>query len=102
MGTLIKVATAETLTPGKAACCEVLGQRIAVFNVDGTIYAINDVCPHSGGPLSEGFVKNGAVACPWHGAEFSLATGMVQTPPARQGVRSYRVVVEGNDIKVEI
>ena len=102
MGTLIKVATAATLPPGKAACCEVRGQRIAVFNVEGTIYAINDVCPHSGGPLSEGHVRDGAVSCPWHGAAFSLATGMVQSPPARQGVRSYKVVIEGNDIKVEI
>ena len=102
MSTLFKVASTGTLTPGKATCAEVLGQRIAVFNVDGTVYAINDVCPHAGGPLSEGFVKGTTVACPWHGAEFDLGTGMVVTPPARQGVRCYKVVIEGNDIQVEI
>jgi|ERR1041385_4485921 nitrite reductase/ring-hydroxylating ferredoxin subunit len=102
MGTLVKVANADSFPPGHAACCEVLGQRIALFNVEGTFYAINDICPHSGGPLSEGFVKGTTVSCPWHGAAFNLTTGMVLLPPARQGVRSYKVVLEGNDVKVEI
>jgi nitrite reductase/ring-hydroxylating ferredoxin subunit len=102
MATLIKVANVNNLTPGKATVAEVQGMRIAVFNVDGAFYALDDECPHAGGPLSEGHVKECKVTCPWHEAEFDLKTGAVLTPPAFDGVKSYRVVVEGNDVRVEI
>ena len=47
---------------------EVAGNRIALFNVDGTCYAIADTCTHRGGPLSEGSLEGSTVTCPWHGA----------------------------------
>ena len=102
MAKLIKVAETKNLTPGKATAVEVEGNRIAVFNVDGTFYAIEDTCPHAGGPLSEGQVDGGKVVCPWHEAEFDLTTGEVLSPPAFEGVKSYKVVVEGNEVKVEL
>src|SRR5438046_6019832 len=102
MAKLVKVAETKNLTPGKATAVEVEGIRIAVFNVDGTCYAIEDTCPHAGGPLSEGQVKDCKVTCPWHEADFDLKTGAVLSPPAFEPVKSYRVVVEGNDVKVEL
>jgi nitrite reductase/ring-hydroxylating ferredoxin subunit len=102
MARLIKVAKADSLTPGKAAAAEVEGKRIAVFNVDGAFYALDDECPHAGGPLSEGRVKECKVTCPWHEAEFDLKTGAVLAAPAFEGVKSYKVVVDGNDVKVEV
>src|SRR5262245_12898825 len=102
MAKLIKVAETKDLSPGKAAAYDVEGNRIAVFNVNGSYYAIDDTCPHSGGPLCEGDVQESKVTCPWHGAEFDLKTGSVLCAPAFEGVRSYKVVVEGNDIKVEV
>jgi nitrite reductase/ring-hydroxylating ferredoxin subunit len=102
MTKLIKVAETKDLAPGQAGCFQVEGQNIAVFNVEGTYYAIDDTCPHSGGPLSQGEVQGDKVVCPWHGAEFNLQTGAVLCPPAFEGVKSYKVVVEGNDIKVEV
>ena len=102
MPKLIKVAQATELTPGKATAVEVEGNRLAVFNVEGTFYAIEDTCPHAGGPLSEGRIEGCKVVCPWHDAEFDLKTGDVLAPPAFDGVKSYNVVVEGNDVKVEI
>ena len=74
---------------------------IALFNVDGTYYAIDDECPHSGGPLSEGDVDGCEVECPWHGASFNLKDGSVQCPPADDGVKAYRVEVDGDDIRIE-
>jgi nitrite reductase/ring-hydroxylating ferredoxin subunit len=65
-------------------------------------YAIGDTCTHRGGPLSEGDVQGARVTCPWHGADFDLKTGAALGPPARKGVPSYKVVVEGDDIKVEV
>ncbi len=102
MARLIKVADAKQLPPGKATVVEFDGNRIAVFNVAGTFYAIDDTCPHAGGPLSEGQVDGGKVICPWHDAEFDLKTGDVLAPPAFEGVKSYKVVVEGDEVKVEL
>ncbi len=54
MAAYIKVANADDLQPGQAKLVEVGDQRVALFNVDGTCYAISDTCTHRGGPLSEG------------------------------------------------
>ena len=102
MANLVKIAEIKDLGPGQTGAFDVAGQRIAVFNVGGTLYAVEDTCPHAGGPLSEGQVEGSKVTCPWHGADFDLKTGAVLGPPAFEGVKSYKVVVEGNDIKVEI
>ena len=102
MARLVKVADTTHLPPGKSTAVEIDGNRIAVFNVGGIFYAIDDTCPHAGGPLSEGQVDGGKVVCPWHEAEFDLKTGDVLSPPAFEGVKSYKVVVEGNDVKVEL
>ena len=102
MANLIKIAETKDLPPGRAAAFEVEDQRIAVFNLDGACYGIEDACPHSGGPLSEGCVSGTSVSCPWHGADFDIKTGAVLSPPAFEGVKSYKIVVEGNDIKVKL
>jgi nitrite reductase/ring-hydroxylating ferredoxin subunit len=102
MSKLIKVAEAKDLPPGKGAAFQVEGQSIALFNVAGTFYAIDDTCPHSGGPLSEGKVEGEKVTCPWHEADFDLRTGKVLCGPAFEDIRSYKVIVEGNEIKVEV
>ena len=57
---------------------------------------------HRGGPLSEGEIEGEQVTCPWHGALFNIKTGEVLGPPARTGVASYSVRVEGTDIEVEV
>ncbi len=102
MGQLIKVAEANDVPPGTAKAVEAEGRRIALFNHGGGYYAIDDVCTHRGGPLSEGEVEGTVVTCPLHGATFDLTTGNVLGPPALEGVVSYRVQVDGNDIKVEL
>ena len=98
---LITVAKTSELAPGQAKCVQLKGQAVAVFNINGTYYAIEDTCTHVGGPLSEGEVEGAAVTCPWHGAQFDLKTGKVLGPPAATDVRSFRVQVEGDEIKLE-
>jgi len=102
MSKLVKVAILSDVPPGSCMAFEVEGLRIAVFNVGGAYYALDDTCTHAGAPLCEGEVKDGKVTCPWHGADFDLQTGAALTPPAFEGVRTYPVVVDGDDIKVEI
>ncbi len=102
MGQLIKVAEANDVPPGTTKAVEADGRRIALFNHDGGYYAIDDVCTHRRGPLSEGEVNGTEVTCPLHGATFDIATGSVLGPPASEAVASYKVQVDGNDIKVEL
>ena len=102
MAKLLKIANTKDVPPGQAAPFTIEGQKIALFNVDGTYYAVGDTCTHRGGPLSEGDVQGTTVTCPWHGADFYLKNGAVLGPPAQNAVPSYKVMVEGDDIKVEI
>ncbi len=100
MGGYVKVATVGDLSPGEAMRVEVNDEEVALFNVDGTYYAIGDVCTHAGGPLSDGELEGEEVECPWHGARYNVRTGEVLSPPAPKGVKSYSVKVEGDDILI--
>ena len=103
MGQFVKVGTTaefEDLEAGKLV--EAGGQSMAVFNLGGSYYAIENTCPHRGGPLAEGMLAGEEVICPWHGSRFNVKTGAVLTPPARQGVKGFAVRVTGNDVEVEI
>jgi len=102
MTQFIKVATTDELGDQQAKLVEVEGQKIALFRVDGTFYALRDACTHRGGPLSKGTVEGAEVTCPWHEAKFDIRTGAVLDPPAQQGVRSYPVRVTGADIEIEV
>ncbi len=101
MGQLIKVAETNEVPPGTAKSVAVEGRAVALFNIDGTYYAIGDTCTHRGGRLSEGAVEGKVGTCPWHGATYDVTTGNVLGPPASEGVAHYNVHVDGNDIKVE-
>ena len=98
----IGVADKKDLQSGTSICVEAAGHPIALFNVEGTFYAIADTCTHRGGPLSQGEVGTTTVTCPWHGAQFDLRTGNVLSPPAPDGVASYKVLAEEGGIKVQI
>jgi nitrite reductase/ring-hydroxylating ferredoxin subunit len=102
MATFVKVGKIDELPSGEGKLVEVNQKRIALFNVGGKYYAIDDVCPHRGGPLSEGEIEGEAVVCPWHGAIFELATGEVRRFPAAAGVTTYAVCLEGGEITVAV
>ncbi len=102
MADFVKVAKAGDVSPGKGMMVEVNGKKIALFNVEGSFYAIDDTCTHRGGPLSQGFLEEKQVRCPWHGALFDVTSGEVVGPPAPTGVNRYNVRVEGADIEVEV
>ncbi len=102
MSEVVTVAAVSDLSPGEAIAVEIHGHTIALFNVAGTYYAIDDTCTHQGGPLSDGEIDGTVVTCPWHFAEFDITTGKVLNPPADCAVKSHPVTVEGDEIKVEI
>jgi 3-phenylpropionate/trans-cinnamate dioxygenase ferredoxin component len=102
MGKFVKVATTDEMAEQPVRCVEVDGSKIALFDVQGEIFALSDTCTHRGGPLSEGELAGTTVTCPWHGAQFDVRTGGVLGPPAATGVKSYPVKVTGKDIVIEI
>ena len=97
-----KVATVGELPAGKGKQVTVNGKQIALFNVDGKFYAMEDTCCHRGGPLHEGDLHGTVVVCPWHGAEFDVTTGKHLSPPAPRDNASYQVQVVGDEVQVEV
>ena len=102
MSSFVKVATVQEIPPGQAKSVEVHDRQIALFNIAGSFYAVDNLCTHAGGPLAEGMLEGSQVECPWHGARFDVKTGSALTAPASESVASYIVRVNGSDIEVEI
>jgi 3-phenylpropionate/trans-cinnamate dioxygenase ferredoxin component len=102
MADFVKVASRSELLPGGKTLAEVDGRPIAVFNVDGSYYAIDDVCTHDGGPLAEGDLGGYEVQCPRHGARFDVRTGKALCLPAFEPVTTHRVELRGNDVYVAL
>ena len=98
----VKVAEVTELGPGEGKTIEVEGVSLALFNVDGTYFAIANTCTHVGGPLGEGALIGKEVTCPLHGAQFDVTSGKVLGGPARSDVKSFPVSLEGDDVMVEV
>ena len=101
MSNFIKVLNVSDLPSGTGIAVHLAGRKVAVFNIDGKFYAIDDECTHAGGSLSEGPVQGKEVVCPWHGAVFNVETGEVLSAPASEGVKAYKVQVVGNEVQIE-
>ncbi len=86
---------------GSCKTVEVQGKAIALFNVGGKIYALDNTCLHQGGPLGEGRLEGEVVTCPWHMWEFNVRTGEKVGEPSLR-VATYPVQVDGDDIKVAL
>lgn len=97
----LTVAKLDELQPGERMVVEVGRRWVAIFNVEGKLYAIEDVCTHDDGPLAEGELTGCIIECPRHGATFDIRTGKVLTAPAMVDVKAFEVRVEGENIQVK-
>ena len=102
MADFVKGAQTNEIEPGRSRLIDVKGKPIALFNVDGQFFAVDNACTHRGGPLAEGEISGHEVTCPRHGARFDIRTGEVVGPPAQRAVARYGVRVTGTDIEVEV
>jgi nitrite reductase (NADH) small subunit/3-phenylpropionate/trans-cinnamate dioxygenase ferredoxin subunit len=75
MPDFVTVAAVEDIPPGTGRIVEVQGVWIALFNVEGSFYAVDNTCPHAGGSLGEGHLDGHIVKCPRHGWQFNIQTG---------------------------
>jgi len=102
MANFVKVATRSEIPPGGKLLSEIDGRAIAVFNVEGSFYAIDDVCTHDGGPLAEGELCGAEIECPRHGARFDVRSGRALCLPAVEPVATHLVEVRGDEIFVAL
>ena len=102
MSDFIKVAETSDIPMGRAMVVVVGDRRIALCNVDGQFFAIDDLCTHDGGPLGQGDLQGDVIECPRHGARFNVRTGKVLALPAVKPLNTYPLRVEGSEIRVAL
>lgn len=98
----VKAASEADLAEGDVMRVEISGVQIALAKVDGKVYAFSDICTHEEANLSDGFLEGHCIECPWHGAQFDIRTGKVQSLPADSDLRTYEVKIEEGDILVAV
>ena len=92
----VTAAQMRDVAPGSVKVVDVQGQRIALCNVKGRFFAVDDVCTHDGGPLGDGRLCDGQIECPRHGGRFDVETGRAVVLPPMLPIRTYAVRVEGD------
>jgi len=100
MSDWVSIARAGELAPGQCKSVDVDGAQVAVFNLDGRYYAIEDVCTHDGGQLTGGSIEGAEIICPRHGARFCIRTGAALTAPAYEATATFPVRIENGVVEV--
>ena len=102
MTTWQRVARADEIPPERVAVYEVGDHDVAVCNVGGAFYAIDDVCTHDGGALDQGELEGEEIECPRHGARFDVRTGQATQLPAFEPVETHPVRLEGDEVLIGV
>lgn len=102
MSEWIDVCSEDELKPGERKIVFSEVAEIAVFNLEGEYFAIEDVCTHDGGELASGRCEGDQIICPRHGARFCIRDGRALTPPAYEDVEAFPVRIESGRVQVDI
>jgi nitrite reductase/ring-hydroxylating ferredoxin subunit len=102
MGIRIKLCRADEVAPGTARKVDAEDLELAVFNIEGEFYVIDDHCTHGPGSLSEGYIEDDVVECNFHNGQFNIRTGEVVSPPCMVPVKTYPTVVEDGEVFIEV
>jgi len=102
MAEWMDVAKVDELPPGNRKIINTPYCEIAVFNLEGDFYAIEDICSHDGGELASGICEGDQIICPRHGARFCIRNGKALTPPAYEDIDTFPVRIEDNTVQIDI
>src|SRR5712692_7949315 len=102
MANFIKFAQLSDVKPGQMKSFPVNGKRVLIANVQGTLFATEDICTHDNGTLSDGELIGDEIECPRHGGRFSARTGEVLAMPPMFPIKTFPVKVEGDQILVAL
>ncbi|MBL8165957.1 MAG: non-heme iron oxygenase ferredoxin subunit [Anaerolineae bacterium] len=100
MTEFVSIATTDEIPPGERLVVEYGRKWVAIFNVNGSFYAIEDRCPHDDGPLADGILNDCTIECPRHGASFDITSGKVLSAPALVDVPTFQVRIENGSIQI--
>lgn len=97
-----EVASTTEISAGQCKAVTLDGRMLAIVNLAGEFYAIDNICTHGYAELSDGMILGDRIQCPLHGAQFNIRTGAVESPPAYEPLATYPVRVEGNVVLVRM
>jgi 3-phenylpropionate/trans-cinnamate dioxygenase ferredoxin component len=100
MSEWVDVEAASAITPGTAVVVDVDDVMVAVFNIDGEFFAIEDICNHDGGEIASGCLVSDEIECPRHGAKFNVRTGAVLCAPAYEDLDVFPVRITNHTVQV--
>jgi len=98
----VRAAARSDLATGDVFGVEVSGHSIALYEVDGSIFATDNICTHAYARLSDGWLDGEVIECPLHAARFDVRTGKVLDPPATVDLKSHPVRIVGDEIQVKL
>ena len=98
----VKAAERSALADGDVIGVVVDGREIALYDIEGVVFATDDVCTHAYAKLSDGWLDKGEIECPLHAGRFDPRTGKATAPPCVDDLKTYPVRVEGGDIQVKL
>ena len=99
---VVRVCAKSEVAPGSVKAYAVGDKTLAVFNIDGTFYVTDDECTHASASLADGFLEDGIIECSLHAGAFDVRTGAVKAPPCSFALRTYKVVLQGDDVCVDL
>ena len=98
----LDLCSTSDVAPGSALKVEIGDLVLAVFNVGGEFYVIDDTCTHGPGSLSEGYIEDDVVECNFHNGQFNIRTGEVVSPPCMIPIKTYAVSVVDERVTIEV
>ena len=100
MSDWVDVEAVDAIAPGTSMVVDVDDVMIAVFNIDGEFFAIEDICSHDGGEIASGCLIGEEIECPRHGARFNVKTGAVTRAPAYEDLETFEVRIHNHTVQV--
>ena len=98
----VRAASRADLAEGEPLGVEVVGRSIALYDIDGALFATDNICTHAYARLSDGWLDGEVIECPLHAARFDIRSGKVLDPPATEDLKTYPVRVVGDEIQVRL
>jgi len=99
---IVRVCARSEIETASMKAFDVGDHRLAVFNIGGEFYVTDDECTHASGSLAEGMLDGSVVECCLHSAAFDVRTGEVKAPPASFPLRTYKVLLQDDDVYIDL
>ena len=99
---VVRICAQSDIEPESVKAYEVGDRRLAVFNIEGSFYVTDDECTHASASLAEGMLEDGVIECCLHFGAFDVKTGAVKAPPCSIALRTYKVLLQGDDVYVDL